>query len=394
LLVIDIDNFKSVNDIYGHHAGDELLTACALVMAQTSAKFGFAARIGGEEFCIVLENININDAQTIAERVRYRINQTTVDVLGVHVQRSASIGVANLATNSHLQDAISLADEALYQSKAKGKNCTTLADDLFIEQWKKNNSSPKLDAILTGIENGEFEFYIQPICNNQTHKAVGFETLMRWHRADGSVLTPSSFLDIALSPPVYLKFKDASLAQLAPILAELMSRNPDYYLSFNMDSTFIHSTVCVDNLINQFYLSQTKLNRLVLELSETAVIYEKELVAKNVELLRQNGFAIALDDFGMEHSNMDRIRDIPADFVKIDRSFIQQMEGNPRSLAIIKALVNMSKELNFKIIGEGIETPAQAELLAAAGVTRVQGYYYGRPKPVSYWLDQIDKKLI
>ena len=119
-------------------------------------------------------------------------------VLGVHIRCSASIGVANLATDSQLQDAISVADEALYQLKAKGKTSTTLADDLFIVQWEKNNSSPKLDAVLTGIENGEFEFYIQPICNNQTHKAVGFETLMRWHRANGSVLTPSSFLDIAL----------------------------------------------------------------------------------------------------------------------------------------------------------------------------------------------------
>jgi EAL domain-containing protein (putative c-di-GMP-specific phosphodiesterase class I) len=96
----------------------------------------------------------------------------------------------------------------------------------------------------------------------------------------------------------------------------------------------------------------------------------------------------------MEHSNMDRIRDIPADFVKIDRSFIVQMEGNPRSLAIIKALVSMSKELDFQIIAEGIETLAQARLLEEAGVTRVQGYYYGRPQSVDYWLDQLDKGLL
>tara|TARA_B100000767_G_C19769059_1_gene539048 strand:+ start:1985 stop:2566 length:582 start_codon:yes stop_codon:yes gene_type:complete len=193
---------------------------------------------------------------------------------------------------------------------------------------------------------------------------------------------------------VYLKFKEASLAQLKPILKDLMSRNPNYYLSFNINSTFIHSTEFVNDLFSQFYLSETKLNRLVLELPETAIIYEKELVSKNVELLRKHGFDIAWDDFGMENSNMDQIRDIPEDFVKIDRSFIVQMKGNPRSLAIIKALVNMSKKLNFKIIAEGIETLAQSDLLAAAGVTRVQGYYYGRPKPINYWLDQLDCKLI
>jgi EAL domain-containing protein (putative c-di-GMP-specific phosphodiesterase class I) len=253
---------------------------------------------------------------------------------------------------------------------------------------------PLKDEILAGLDKGEFVFYLQPICDNTTHKAVGFEALMRWQKTDGAVATPDHFLDIALSQPAYSKFKDASLTQLVPILTKLQHRNSHYYLTFNTDSTFIHSTDFVTELIKLFAGPDSTPNHLVLEIPETASIKDQQLALSNVDLLRHKGFRIALDDFGMEHSNMDRIRDIQVDFVKIDRSFIVQMEDNPRSLSIIKALVNMAKDLEFEIIAEGIETPAQADLLATAGVTRVQGYYYGRPKPVSYWLDQIDHKLI
>jgi EAL domain-containing protein (putative c-di-GMP-specific phosphodiesterase class I) len=110
------------------------------------------------------------------------------------------------------------------------------------------------------------------------------------------------------------------------------------------------------------------------------------MVLKNVNYLRQNGVHIALDDFGMEHSNMDRIRDFPVDYVKIDRSFIRDLQQNPRSIAIVSALVTMSKELHFDIIAEGIEDKGQADMLIDAGVTRVQGYYYGEPKPLLHWL--------
>ena len=253
---------------------------------------------------------------------------------------------------------------------------------------------PLKDEILTGLDKGEFVFYLQPICDNTTHKAVGFEALMRWHKTDGSVATPDHFLDIALSQPAYSKFKDASLAQLVPILTKLKHHHSHCYLAFNTDSTFIHSTDFVTELINLFARSDCTPNCLVLEIPETATIKDQQLALSNVDLLRNNGFRIALDDFGMEHSNMDRIRDIPVDFVKIDRSFIVQMEGNPRSLAIIKALVNMAQDLEFEIIAEGIETQAQADLLANAGVTKVQGYHYGRPKPVDYWLDKLDSGLI
>jgi len=394
LILIDLDDFKSVNDLYGHNSGDKLLKACAAVLSKTVSYDGFAARVGGEEFCIALENKDIYEAQKIADLLRYRLGTAGITRSGTHIYRTASIGVAELAIDSQLSDAVRLADQALYQSKAKGKNRTTLADASFIAQLENNKRAPKLGDILLGLANEEFQLYIQPICDNNTRKAVGFESLMRWHRADGSVLTPDHFLDIALSPPAYSKFKDASLAQVVPILRGLISRNPDYYLSFNTDNTFINSTEFVTDLISQLKLSKVNLNRLVLELPEKTALDNMQQVLSNIALLQNNGIGIALDDFGMEYSNMDRIRDVPADIIKIDRSFIAKMEENPRSIAVIKSLVNMAKELNFEIIAEGIETEAQETILAESGVTRAQGYYYGHPKPVAYWLEQIDSGKI
>ena len=150
----------------------------------------------------------------------------------------------------------------------------------------------------------------------------------------------------------------------------------------------------VNHFISQVQEANIKPKNLVLELPEKAAILNTKKALSNIKLLQKNGIGIALDDFSMEHSNMDRIRDIPADIVKIDRSFISKIDKNPRSLAIIKALVTMAEQLNFQIIAEGIETQAQATILAESGITRVQGYFFGRPQQVDYCLKQIDNNKI
>ena len=391
LMLIDLDNFKRINDYYGHNSGDELLKQCANVLSGMVPKDSFAARIGGEEFCIALANKNIYEAQKVAHLVRHHIRNIRTKVSGRDIYCTASIGVAELAIGSALKNVMNIADKALYQSKTEGKNRTTLADELFIQRFKKDETKPNLNAVIEGLKAGEFKLYIQPICNNNTQKAVGFESLMRWHRADGSVLLPNNFLDLALSPEAYPLFKASALGQLALILKDLNGRDADYYLSFNVDNIFINSTEFVTALINQFKLAQLNLQRLVLELPEKTALVNMQQALSNIDLLQKSGIVIALDDFGMEHSNMDRIRDVPADIIKIDRSFIVKMEGNPRSLAIIKALVTMAKELHFEIIAEGIETQAQATILSQVGITRAQGYFYGHPRPVAYWLMQIDR---
>ena len=391
LMLIDLDNFKRINDYYGHNSGDELLKQCANVLSGMVPKDSFAARIGGEEFCIALANKNIYEAQKVAHLVRHHIRNIRTKVSGRDIYCTASIGVAELAIDSALKNVMNIADKALYQSKTEGKNRTTLADELFIQRFKKDETKPNLNAVIEGLKAGEFKLYIQPICNNNTQKAVGFESLMRWHRADGSVLLPNNFLDLALSPEAYPLFKASALGQLALILKDLNGRDADYYLSFNVDNIFINSTEFVTALINQFKLAQLNLQRLVLELPEKTALVNMQQALSNIDLLQKSGIVIALDDFGMEHSNMDRIRDVPADIIKIDRSFIVKMEGNPRSLAIIKALVTMAKELHFEIIAEGIETQAQATILSQVGITRAQGYFYGHPRPVAYWLMQIDR---
>ena len=394
LILIDLDNFKRINDYYGHNSGDELLKQCANVLSGMVHKDSFAARIGGEEFCIALANKNIYEAKKVADLLRHHIRNTRTKVSGRDIYCTASVSVAELAIDSALKEVMNIADKALYQSKTEGKNRTTLANELFIQRFKKDETKPNLNTVIEGLKAGEFELYIQPICNNNTQKAVGFESLMRWHRADGSVLLPNHFLDLALSPEAYPLFKAIALGQLALILKDLNDRDADYYLSFNTDNTFINSTKFVTDLINQFKLAQLNLQRLVLELPEKTALVNMQQALSNIDLLQKSGIVIALDDFGMEHSNMDRIRDVPADIIKIDRSFITKMEGNPRSLAIIKALVTMAKELHFEIIAEGIETRAQAIIISQAGITRAQGYFYGHPKPVAYWLKQIDRGRI
>jgi cyclic di-GMP phosphodiesterase Gmr len=297
--------------------------------------------------------------------------------------------VAELRQHARLEDVISLADEALYASKSKGKDLTTLADTAFIIKSQNNQNNLTVEDLLAGIKAQEFQLYIQPICDNASGKATGFEGLMRWHRPDGSIVFPGRFLELAVSPAVYPKFLDFYTSQVIPIAIALAKKNPNYYFSFNTEATFIQSSQLVEKFISKLSGLPMLHGNLVLELPEKTAILNPKTALKNIMLLQENGIKIALDDFGMEHSNMDRIRDIPADIVKIDRSFISKIDQNPRSLAIVNALVSMAKQLDFLIIAEGIETQAQAITLAASGVSRAQGYYYGHPKPVDYWLEQI-----
>ncbi|MCO4837685.1 MAG: EAL domain-containing protein [Oceanospirillaceae bacterium] len=394
LLLIDLDNFKSVNDIYGHDTGDEILKACARVLSNASIHHGFAARVGGEEFCIALANIDLNAGQKMADELGRKLGKSTILKADVIVSRTASIGVAELNKDATLKHVMRLADEALYVSKSKGKDTTTVADEAFMLESKNNQKNLSANDLLEGLSNNEFYLYLQPICSNISGQAVGFEALMRWHRPDGSILSPDRFLELAISPPVYAKFKDVYIAQLIPIVKTLTKLNCDYYLSFNTEATFIHSSQMVNHFIRQFQEANIKPKNLVLELPEKAAILNTKKALSNIKLLQNSGIGIALDDFGMEHSNIDRIRDIPADIVKIDRSFISKIDQNPRSLAIVNALVTMSEQLKFQIIAEGIETQAQATILAKSGITRAQGYFYGRPKPLNYWLEQIAKGKI
>ena len=386
ILMIDMDNFKSVNDIYGHHAGDLLLIACAKVFHRECSGNTFAARLGGEEFCIALDTNELQDALKFAEQIRQQIANTSIKLHNIAIKRSISVGLAKLKVDDMLKDIMSQADAALYEAKQAGKNCVRAADQQFIESWLQGRKAPKLEAIIKGIDNNEFVFHLQPICKIDNGDIVGFEALMRWERADGSVLAPSHFLELALSRPAYSKFRKKVMLQIIPIMQKLHELNDTYYLSVNADSAFFHTSRYVGDIITQLKKAGSNTTKLVFELPETAQIHDHEMVLKNVNYLRQNGVHIALDDFGMEHSNMDRIRDFPVDYVKIDRSFIRDLQLNPRSIAIVSALVTMSKELHFDIIAEGIEDKGQAEMLIDAGVTRVQGYYYGEPKPLHHWL--------
>ncbi len=386
LLMIDLDNFKSVNDIYGHHAGDLLLKSCAKIFHHACDELSFAARLGGEEFCIALHGRDMEEAVKFADGIRLQIAKTVIHLHNVEISRSISIGIANLGIDDQLKDVMSQADAALYQAKEAGKNCIRVADQAFIDNWNQERKAPKLDAIISGLENNEFVYYLQPICDIESGRILGFEALMRWERPDGSVLAPKDFIETVLSRPVYALFKKISKQQVLPIMQKLQQLDKNYYLSINADSTFFHTSRYVTDIVNQMKNAGADANKLIIELPETAQIHNQQLVLQNVNYLREQGIRIALDDFGMEHSNMDRIRDIPADFVKIDRSFIIDLQQNPRSTSIVRALVGMSTELDFDIIAEGIEEQEQAEALKAAGVTKAQGYFYGEPKPMSHWI--------
>ena len=381
LLYVDLDDFKSVNDGYGHKIGDALLIEISKALIAACRPGDFVTRLGGDEFCVFLADCKIEVARRIADRFSQAVRDAFVMVDDMKVSRSASIGVSDLAPDQDLLDALIQADGALYDAKAKGRNRVSLAAGQDVPSLAR----PTVEQVVEGLEKDEFGYYVQPIFDLAQKKPVGFEALIRWLKPDGRVLEPEVFMD-TITENYHLKLKP-------PLVAanETAARVTEggLFCAFNISSSFLRKSArtsgyWVDELLNGLEPKHT-----VFEIVESAVIENPETASRLIEALQKAGVRIALDDFGVGHSNLERLRQYSVDIVKIDRSFISEIATSERDLGILEGLVAMSKPMGFDIIAEGVETKAQLDALTSIGITQAQGFYLGPPGPARDWMAKI-----
>lgn len=382
LYVIDLDHFKSVNDSFGHEAGDHFLSAVGNTMRRlTSECGGQAIRLGGEEFALIRPWMGWDDAQNFGDALRQAISETSVEANSREVKRTASIGISYLTPDGQLSAAMHLADLVLREVKIQGRNKVLRADEEMIEHLKRSGAFIQAHDLQSALEAGELFCVVQPIWNVRDEKIEGFEALIRWMRPSGESIQPGQFVDM-----LYEVIRDPMYASINNIIwkdaLERLKEFPDAYVSFNFkleQLAYEGAAKDIHKVLSS--ISDHPGRQLVIELSEAALDSRVNTMLLRDELQKLCGFGyqIALDDFGIESSNIKRLQDFPIDIVKVDKSLIDELEFSERSRATLSSIADMLDRLKIKSIVEGVETVEQAIILRDINFNTQQGFIHARP---------------
>jgi diguanylate cyclase (GGDEF)-like protein len=387
LIMFDIDQFKSINDTYGHKAGDKLLRGVLDVVNQTCIPPDFVARLGGDEFCVVAHTDNSAIAHDLAERLRIAVSEARSLTEWQNVGRTASFGIALLTPQAALEDVIGEADTALYAAKSAGRNCVLAVNDALRTERHKLRAEPTLEQMQQGIANNEFTYFVQPVFDVDSLLPVGVEALIRWIQADGTIRLPGEFMHMftkqyngTLKPP---------LGAANHVASHLASNAPDMFCAFNISTSFLKRSFDASPEWLDELLMGINPKRAVFEIVESAAIVNANATIDLLGFLRAQGVRIALDDFGTGYSNLSRLCDLPVDIVKLDRSLVQSLGQNRKQQAIVGALMSLSKEIGFEVIAEGVETHDQLRAVQDLGIPMAQGFYLARPETLADWRERL-----
>lgn len=385
LLLFDLDDFKMVNDLYGHAAGDAILIHAAQSIRCVIEQYGgTAARLGGDEFSAIVPGpISSMRAAAICEQIISRIAQPVVHD-GASITPKSSIGVAfnrllNGKVTSSLSDLQKAADIALYRAKEQGKNAYAFYDSDLAEMAARRRDIEV--GIAEALENDGFSLAFQPQVDMATGHLKGFESLARWTK-DGEVISPGEFISVAEATGQVVSIDLWGLRKSTLQAADWIRQGHlPVTISTNLSPVHFASKDIVEHVRLALHDSGLPPHFLVLEITESVLIEDMSSVMRILEDLRNLGVQIALDDFGTGYSSLAYLRKLDVDYIKIDQSFVRDLEDAGQTQVILDALVDIAKGLKKMLIVEGIETEDQASVIRNLGCDYGQGYLFGRPLP-------------
>lgn len=378
LLLIDLDNFKFVNDSYGHDIGDILLKKVVNRISSCLRGDELFSRLGGDEFSITLSHLHSAvDASKVAKRI-IAVLKKPFAIAETIIQTSASIGIA-ISNGDTLtsEEMVKHADIAMYRAKNQGRNQLCFFESEMQELF---NSRMKIEnSLRSAEENKEFYLHFQPIINPKTTKVQGFEALIRWS-TNGENYRPDEFIPIAEETKQILSIGRWVIHESIATLGKWKEKLSDSYsMAINISSVQLEDATLCEYILAELAIHNISPARIELELTETAFLQDTEIAANTIAQLHSMGCKISLDDFGTGYSSISHLRNYPISIVKIDRSLMPSSELDLKNISLIEGLVAMTSILGLDVIAEGIETQHQANLCNSLGIQRVQGYFFSKP---------------
>lgn len=382
-VMVDLDNFKQVNDMNGHAIGDTVLNLVASRLREKLPNDAILARIGGDEFAFVLR-FEKNQPERVDDFVISLLesNGSAVEIEGVLVETAMSIGIASdqaasLSIDGEVDAQVLMhqADIAMYQAKKQGKNRHFWFEPSMENELRFRNELET--GIRKGVDAGEFVPYYEQQIDLETGELTGFEMLARWHSPDLGVVSPEIFIPIAEDIGVIAQLSEQLIIQA---FEDAKEWDPSLTLSVNISPVQMRDPWFSQKILKLMLEHDFPAHRFEIEITESCLHENIGMVRSMITSLRNQGVQVSLDDFGTGYSSLEQLRSLPFDRLKIDRSFISELRGEDGNSKIVDAIIALGNGLNMPITAEGIEDGEILDALKTMGQLKGQGYHYGQPE--------------
>ncbi|NND75328.1 MAG: GNAT family N-acetyltransferase [Ilumatobacter sp.] len=393
VLFVDLDDFKFINDSLGHHVGDELLVAVAARLEDCVRTNDVVARLSGDEFAVLLESaVDRQDAVAVAQRVQDSLEDPVIiDDREIMISASVGIAVERRSNIERAETILRAADVAMYRAKSKGKGRFE-----FFEQGMHLEAIERLDLktdLQVALERGQFELNYQPIVDMNTEKVRSVEALIRWNHPTRGYVLPDRFINLAEQTGQIVPIGRWVLREACNQVMRWRKEHPDTApkgVAVNLSVRQLHDPKLLEDVADALSVSGLEPQALTLEITESMLIEETDRGSRALDQLKAMKVKIAIDDFGTGYSSLSYLRRFPVDTIKIDKSFVAEMETSPTSVALVRAVIDLAHSLEVATVAEGIETEDQKLQLSGLNCTYGQGYYFSRPMSAG----AIDEKLV
>ena len=388
VFMIDLDRFKEVNDTLGHDAGDQLLLQVSQRLVNALRDIDTVGRLGGDEFAILVDDVNIDSSIIVVNKIR-QVFEEHFALEQMSLSTSASIGVAIYPDHGDSPQALlKCADVAMYVAKQQKEEFCIYHPSKDFHSEQRLSLVGELREAITG---NQLRLFYQPKIDLQRQRVVGVEALVRWQHPDKGMINPDDFIPLAEQTGLIKSLTQWVLEKALSDLQKWSVKGIDISIAVNLSAQNLQDSQLINNLRDLLKKYKTLPGNLVLEVTETALMHNTEAAIETLDKLKELGVFLSIDDFGVGYSSFSYLKRLPVDDIKIDKSFIMDMDHDADDAVIVESIISLAHHLGLQVVAEGVENIAVMKQLLQWGCDMAQGYYISRPIPENELMRFLDK---